>query len=98
MQYKNEQKLVFESQWEFSRKSGICIYYSGIYIPSPMRKNHENKWFGGVLSGIGDSLGISPTLLRIIFIVLFFGIGGISLGISSGAMVVIYFICWIIMD
>lgn len=63
-----------------------------------MKKNQEDKWIGGVLSGIGYALGISPTLLRIIFIILFFGIGGITLGISSGTMVLAYFILWIIMD
>lgn len=63
-----------------------------------MRKNQNNKWVAGVLSGIGDALGIPPTLLRIIFIIGFFGVGGISFGISSGAMALIYLLCWIMMD
>ncbi len=63
-----------------------------------MRKNRDNKWLAGVLSGIADAIGISPTILRIIFLVAFFGIGGISLGISAGAMVLIYLICWVVMD
>ncbi|MEY4106160.1 MAG: PspC domain [Bacteroidota bacterium] len=63
-----------------------------------MRKNQNNKWVAGVLSGIGDALGIPATLLRIIFLVAFFGIGGISLGISSGAMVLMYLLCWAMMD
>lgn len=63
-----------------------------------MRKNQSNKWVGGVLSGIGRSTGISTTLLRVLFILFFFGIGGLSLGISSAAMVLIYFIFWAVMD
>jgi phage shock protein PspC (stress-responsive transcriptional regulator) len=63
-----------------------------------MRKDKGNKFLGGVLSGIANSLGVSAALLRIIFIICFFGIGGITLGISSFAMAIIYFICWIVMD
>jgi phage shock protein PspC (stress-responsive transcriptional regulator) len=63
-----------------------------------MRKDKLNKWLGGVLAGIANYLGISPAILRIIFIICFFGIGGITLGISSLAMAVIYCICWMAMD
>ncbi len=54
--------------------------------------------FGGVLAGIANSTGISVTLLRVLFIIVFFGIGGITLGISSGAMILIYFLFWMFMD
>jgi phage shock protein PspC (stress-responsive transcriptional regulator) len=63
-----------------------------------MRKDNRNKWFGGVLAGIAYSIGVSASLLRIIFIVCFLGVGGITLGISSFAMAVIYFICWAVME
>ncbi|MFM8448944.1 MAG: PspC domain-containing protein [Haliscomenobacter sp.] len=63
-----------------------------------MRKNQNNKWVAGVLSGIGRSTGISTTLLRVLFIVFFFGVGGLSLGISSGAMILIYILFWMVMD
>jgi hypothetical protein len=33
--------------------------------------------------------------LRGLFLVFFFGVGGLTLGISSGATMVIYFIFWI---
>ncbi len=58
-----------------------------------MTRNLNDKMLGGVLSGIANSLGISTGLLRVIFIVLYLGIGGITLGISAGAMTVIYFYC-----
>ncbi|MEY3321774.1 MAG: PspC domain [Bacteroidota bacterium] len=54
--------------------------------------------FGGVLAGLANSLGIPVVLLRVLFIIAFFGIGGITFGISSGAMVLIYFLFWWLMD
>lgn len=54
--------------------------------------------FGGVLAGIANSSGISVVLLRVLFLIAFFGIGGITLGISSGAMIFIYFLFWWLMD
>lgn len=60
-----------------------------------MYRDENNKMLGGVLSGIGRSLGIHPGILRVIFIICFFAIGGITLGISSGAMTLIYFLLWI---
>jgi phage shock protein PspC (stress-responsive transcriptional regulator) len=54
--------------------------------------------FGGVLAGIANSTGISVVLLRVLFVVFFFGIGGLTLGISKGVMVLIYFLFWMFMD
>jgi phage shock protein PspC (stress-responsive transcriptional regulator) len=59
-----------------------------------MYRNINDKMLGGVLSGMANSLGMSTGLLRVIFIVLYFGIGGITLGISAGAMTLIYFLLW----
>jgi len=61
-------------------------------------KRSRNGMLGGVLAGIANSTGISVTLLRVLFIIVFFGIGGITLGISSGAMILIYFLFWMFMD
>jgi len=61
-------------------------------------KRSRNGMFGGVLAGLADSSGISVVLLRVLFIVAFFGIGGITFGLSSGAMVLIYFLFWWLMD
>ena len=60
-----------------------------------MRRKTQSKILGGVLSGIGDSLNISAGLLRIIFLIGFFAIGGITFGISSAAMTSIYILFWI---
>lgn len=61
-------------------------------------KRSSNGMLGGVLAGIANSTGISVTLLRVLFIIAFFGIGGITLGISSGAMILIYILFWMFMD
>lgn len=60
-----------------------------------MHRKLNDSILGGVLSGMADSLGMSTGLLRVIFIVLYLGIGGITLGISAGAMTLIYFLLWI---
>jgi len=60
-----------------------------------MYRNLNNSILGDVLSGIAESIGMSTGLLRFIFIVFYLGIGGITLGISAGAMAAIYFLLWI---
>ena len=60
-----------------------------------MTRSATDKWLGGVLGGISRSLGISSGLLRGLFLVFFFGVGGLTFGISSGATFVIYFIFWV---
>jgi len=62
-----------------------------------MKRSSTDKWVAGVLAGIAASLNIPPAILRIIFLGTFFGIGGLTLGISAGAMVLIYVICWVVM-
>jgi len=61
-----------------------------------MRKS-PNGWLGGVLAGIAESTGVSVVLLRVLFIIAFFGIGGITFGLSSGALALIYFLFWLFM-
>ena len=60
-----------------------------------MHRKLNDSILGGVLSGMANSLGMSTGLLRVIFIVLYLGIGGITLGISAGAMTLIYFLFFI---
>lgn len=60
-----------------------------------MHRKLNDSILGGVLSGMANSIGMSTGLLRVIFIVLYLGIGGITLGISAGAMTLIYFLLWI---
>lgn len=60
-----------------------------------MKRSKNDKILGGVLAGIASSLGVSAGLIRVIFLVGFFAIGGITFGISSGAMTMIYLLLWI---
>ena len=62
-----------------------------------MERSSNDSWLGGVLGGIARSTGISSAVLRIIFLILFFGIGGLTFGISAGAVTVIYLLCWMIL-
>lgn len=59
-----------------------------------MIRNTSDKWLGGVIAGFASWLGVSSSFLRVVFIVLFFGIGGLSFGIGSGAVTLIYFLLW----
>ena len=59
-----------------------------------MNRNANDKWLGGVLGGIARTMGISSGVLRAIFIILSLGIGGLTFGISFGAVVLIYLIFW----
>ena len=60
-----------------------------------MKRSKNDKILGGVLAGIASALGVSAGLIRVIFLVGFFAIGGITFGISSGAMLMIYLWLWI---
>lgn len=59
-----------------------------------MNRNANDRWLGGVLGGMARSFGISSGVLRAIFIVLSLGIGGLTFGISLGAVILIYLIFW----
>lgn len=60
-----------------------------------MKRSKNDKILGGVLAGIALALGVSAGLIRVIFLVGFFAIGGITFGISSGSMTMIYLLLWI---
>lgn len=49
-------------------------------------RSRTNKKLAGILGGLGQYVGIDPTILRIIFIILLFGTGIFPL-------VLIYIIC-----
>jgi phage shock protein C len=51
-------------------------------------KSESNKVIGGVCGGLGEYLGIDPTILRIVMVVLIF---------FHGAGLLIYLIAWICM-
>ena len=43
-----------------------------------MKRSKNDKILGGVLSGIASALGVSAGLIRVVFLVGFFAIGGIG--------------------
>ena len=60
-----------------------------------MRRDINKGMVGGVLAGISKEMSISLSLLRVLFLIGFFAIGGITFGISSFSMTVIYILFWI---
>ncbi len=60
-----------------------------------MKRDLYRGKVGGVLAGISKELSISLSLLRVLFLIGFFAIGGITFGISSFSMIVIYVLFWI---
>ena len=61
-----------------------------------MYRSSTDKVVGGVIGGIAENMGIGSGILRVIFLVLYFGIGGFSFGIGTGAVTLIYILCWMI--
>ena len=61
-----------------------------------MERSSTDKWLGGIIGGIANATGIRSGLLRLIFILFFWGIGGLSFGIGWGVVTIIYFLCWVI--
>ena len=59
-----------------------------------MKRDLSRKLLGGVLSRISNKTRVSLPLLRVLFLVGFFAIGGITFGITSGAMTLIYVLFW----
>jgi phage shock protein PspC (stress-responsive transcriptional regulator) len=49
--------------------------------------SETNRKIAGVCGGIGEYFEIDPVLIRVLFLILFFGLGG---------GLIIYIICWII--
>jgi phage shock protein PspC (stress-responsive transcriptional regulator) len=59
-----------------------------------MFRSTNDRMLAGVIGGIAESLGTGSGWLRVIFLVLYLGIGGLTFGISAGAVTVIYILCW----
>lgn len=54
---------------------------------SKLYRSQENKILGGVCGGLGEYLGIDPTLVRIFFVIF---------SLASGSGVLVYLLLWII--
>lgn len=53
-----------------------------------IERSTQDKWLGGVAGGLAHYFGIDPTIVRLVFIVAFFGFG-------TGGL--IYLLLWLIM-
>lgn len=55
----------------------------------PLTRSTSNRMIAGVCSGLGDYLGIDPTIVRLLFVLAFFtGFGGIAIVYLIMALVV----------
>jgi phage shock protein C len=54
----------------------------------PLERSTNDKWIGGVCGGLGHYFDIDPTIVRLIFLVAFFGFG-------TGLLV--YLVLWVVM-
>ncbi|MHC1779764.1 MAG: PspC domain-containing protein [Bacteroidales bacterium] len=67
------------------------------YIPKKLYRNTDNKILGGVCSGIGAYSGLDVTLIRILFVVLFFGFSAFPFFHFGGSvMVLAYLVMWMV--
>ena len=53
-----------------------------------LERSMQDKWIGGVAGGLGRYFDIDPTIVRLIFLVAFFGFG-------TGLLV--YIVLWFVM-
>lgn len=60
------------------------------YAARPLRRSSRHRWIGGVVGGLADYLGLSPTLLRAVYV-------AVSLASSAFPGMLVYVILWIAM-
>jgi phage shock protein C len=60
------------------------------YAARPLRRSSRNRWVAGVVGGLADYLGLSPTLLRLIYV-------GVSVASAAFPGMLVYLILWIAM-
>lgn len=58
-------------------------------------RDTKRKALGGVLSGLAHYFNIDATWVRIIFLLLFFGLSPITESAASGFFIIAYIICWV---
>ena len=56
--------------------------------PKTLYRSQKNRMLGGVCAGLGDYLDLDPTVMRLIFVLLFF--------VTGGTMVLAYLILLLI--
>lgn len=53
-----------------------------------LMRSTTDRWFGGVCGGLGDYFNVDPTVIRVVFFILFwFGWGG----------ALVYLVLWIVL-
>jgi phage shock protein PspC (stress-responsive transcriptional regulator) len=58
-------------------------------------RDTKRKLLGGVCAGLAHNLGFDPLWVRLVFLLLFLGIGPITAGFFSGVTFILYIACWI---
>lgn len=88
-------EVIFEEQSD-QRSTGTKSHIR--YIPKRLYRNPDNKVLGGVCSGLAAYSNLDVTLVRIIFVILFFGFSAIGLFHVGGGsfMVIAYIVMWLI--
>jgi phage shock protein C len=83
--------ITFQMVNEVLRNKGLLNYSNagqkGKRSYDRLYRNTKDKVLGGVCSGLGEYWGIDPILMRLLFVVLFFGFG-------TGFL--LYIIMWIV--
>jgi len=54
----------------------------------PVRRRSDDKWIGGVCSGLADRLGVDPVIVRAAFVLLF---------ILGGVGITVYLVAWVLL-
>jgi len=63
-------------------------YTEAMSSPKRLERAGTNRWIAGVCGGLGAYFNLDPTVIRLIFIVAFFGFG-------TGLLV--YLVLWLVM-
>ena len=78
---------------EYSDRVNFCCHCGAVISAQTrsdkkLRRSRTNKKIAGVCGGLGDYLGLDPTLIRLLWLILVF---------FAGTGVLAYFIAWIVM-
>lgn len=57
--------------------------------PRPLRRSRTNRWIAGVVGGLAEYLGLDPTLLRAIYVV-------VSIVSVAFPGIIVYLILWLL--
>jgi len=72
----------------FSRMSGKSMVKTKNFKGKKLLRSKKNRVIAGVCAGIGEYLGMDPTIIRLLWVIFIF--------LSFGAAILAYIIAWII--